>query len=57
MELMVAIRAIAALPKASTIVLTTDSSYVKDGVTKWIPVLKCNEWVTSQEEHVKNQDL
>jgi ribonuclease HI len=57
MELMAAIRAIAAVPKGSTIVLTTDSAYVRDGVTKWITAWKRNGWKTSDRKPVKNQDL
>jgi ribonuclease HI len=57
MELMAAIRAIAAVPKGSTIVLTTDSTYVRDGVTKWISAWKRNGWKTADKKPVKNQDL
>jgi ribonuclease HI len=38
-------------------VLTTDSVYVRDGVTKWIAGWKRNGWVTANRTPVKNQDL
>jgi ribonuclease HI len=57
MELMAAIQAIAAIPSGARIRLMTDSSYVKDGVTKWMLAWKRNGWMASNRHAVKNQDL
>ena len=39
------------------IIITTDSNYVKDGITLWINKWKTNEWKTSNKKIVKNSDL
>lgn len=57
MELTAAIMGIAALKEGCHVVLTTDSEYVKKGVTEWISKWKRNGWRNSQKEPVKNQDL
>ena len=59
MEVTAAIKAIEALNKASKIPieLHTDSSYLRDGITKWINNWKRNGWKTSQRKPVKNDDL
>ena len=57
MELMAAISALEALTRRSSVVLTTDSSYVKDGITSWMKGWKRNGWKTSAKKPVKNQDL
>lgn len=57
MELTAAIESLAALTKPCEIDLTTDSKYVRDGVTTWLPNWKKNNWRTSQKKPVKNQDL
>lgn len=57
MELMAAIEALAALKKSCPVDLTTDSKYVRDGVTIWLASWKKNNWRTSQKKPVKNQDL
>lgn len=57
MELMAAIEGLKALKKPSTVVLTTDSQYVRQGITQWISGWKRNGWRTSQKKPVKNQDL
>lgn len=57
MELMAAIAALEALKKPCRVTLTTDSNYVKDGVTKWIHGWKKNGWRTSDKKPVKNEDL
>jgi ribonuclease HI len=57
MELMAAIEGLAALTKPCRVRLTTDSQYVRDGVTKWLPRWKANGWRTAQKQPVKNQDL
>lgn len=57
MELMAAIKALNALKKPSKVKLHTDSTYVKDGLTKWIHGWKRNGWKTASKKPVKNKDL
>ena len=57
MELIAAIKAVEALKRAVKIELHTDSSYLRDGITKWINGWKRNGWKTSQKKPVKNEDL
>lgn len=57
MELLAAISAIEALKRTSRAELTTDSSYVKDGITKWIHNWKKNGWRKSNKKPVENRDL
>lgn len=57
MELTATIEALTALNRACTVELHTDSTYVKDGLTKWIHGWKRNGWKTAQKKPVKNADL
>ena len=57
MELTAAIMALEALAKPSKITVITDSSYVKDGITKWIFGWKKNGWKTAAKKSVKNEEL
>ncbi len=57
MELMAAIMALEGLPEGAKPILHTDSTYVKDGLTKWIKAWKRNGWKTADKKPVKNQDL
>lgn len=57
MELMAAIEALNALKKPSQVKLYTDSTYVKDGLTKWINGWKRNGWKTAAKKPVKNKEL
>ena len=57
MELMAAIVALEALKRPMKVELTTDSTYVKDGITKWIHGWKKNGWKTANKKPVKNADL
>ncbi|MEL6688661.1 MAG: ribonuclease HI [Pseudomonadota bacterium] len=57
MELMAAIEALNALKLPSQVTLYTDSTYVKDGLTKWIHGWKRNGWKTAAKKPVKNKDL
>ena len=57
MEMMAAIAALEALKRPTQIEITTDSTYVKDGITRWIHGWKKNGWKTSAKKPVKNQDL
>ena len=57
MELQACISALAALNKPCQVKLTTDSTYVKDGIQKWIVGWKKRGWKTAANKPVKNQDL
>ena len=57
MELMAAIAGIEALKRACTVVVTTDSEYVRRGVEEWMPRWQANGWLTSDKKPVKNRDL
>ena len=57
MELTAVIKALELLKNPSTIEITTDSTYVKDGITKWIHNWKAKGWRTSNKIPVKNKDL
>lgn len=57
MELVAAIQALSALTQPSPITVVTDSTYVKDGISKWIHGWKKNGWKTAAKKPVKNADL
>jgi len=57
MELMAAIRALEALNRDCPVVLTTDSQYVRQGITEWMDGWKKRGWKTSAKKPVKNKDL
>ena len=57
MELMAAIRALETLKRPCTVVLTTDSQYVRKGITEWMANWKRNGWKTSARKPVKNAEL
>ncbi|HHH39287.1 MAG TPA: ribonuclease HI [Sedimenticola sp.] len=57
MELMAVIQALAALTRNSAVRVTTDSQYVKKGITEWIGNWKRNGWRTASRKPVKNSDL
>jgi len=57
MELMAAIVALESLKRPLSVALHTDSTYVRDGVTKWLAGWKRNGWKTAAKKPVKNQDL
>ncbi len=57
MELMAAIVALEALNQACRVRLYTDSTYLRDGITKWLPNWKARGWKTAAKEPVKNVDL
>ena len=57
MELMAAIRGLESLKREMKVRVHTDSTYVKDGITKWIHGWKNNGWKTAAKKPVKNQDL
>ncbi len=57
MELMAAIAALEALKEPCEVHLTTDSQYLRKGITEWIHGWKRNGWRTSGRKPVKNADL
>ena len=57
MELLAAISALEAMTEPCMVVLTTDSTYVKDGITRWIRNWRANGWKTAAKKPVKNKDL
>ena len=57
MELMAAIQALEALKRPVKARLYTDSSYVKDGITRWIHNWKAKGWKTADKKPVKNVEL
>jgi ribonuclease HI len=57
MELFATIAALEALTRPSSVSVTTDSTYVRDGITRWIHDWKRRGWKTAAKKPVKNVDL
>lgn len=57
MELMAAIKALESLTRRVPVVLHTDSSYVRNGITSWVHGWKRRGWRTADKKPVKNVDL
>ncbi len=57
MELMAAIRALEELKKPCVVTLWTDSQYLRNGITEWMPNWVKRGWKTAAKQPVKNQDL
>lgn len=57
MELMAAIMALEALKEPCEVILTTDSQYVRQGITEWLPGWLRRVWKTASGDPVKNRDL
>ena len=57
MELTAAIKGLEALKRPCHVVLSTDSRYVMDGLTKWLAGWQRNGWKTAARQPVKNADL
>ena len=57
MELTAVINALKELNRSCNIIITTDSNYVKDGITKWIHNWKKNGWKTANKKEVSNKAL
>jgi ribonuclease HI len=57
MEMMAAIMALETLKRPSKVELHTDSTYLRDGIMKWIHGWKRNGWKTAAKQPVKNVDL
>lgn len=57
MEMQAVIEALNALKRACEVELFTDSTYVRDGIMRWMDNWKRNGWKTAARKPVKNQDL
>jgi ribonuclease HI len=57
MELMAAIKALEALKRPCRVELHTDSQYLRQGITEWMPGWKARGWRTAAKAPVKNEDL
>ncbi len=57
MELIAAIRALESLKRRCPVVLTTDSQYLRKGITEWLANWKRRGWKTASRQPVKNEDL
>lgn len=57
MEMMAAIRALETLKRPVRVDLYTDSTYLRDGISKWLERWKANGWKTAGKKPVKNVDL
>jgi ribonuclease HI len=57
MELMAAIEGLNALKRPCRVIISTDSNYVKDGITKWVFGWQRNGWKTADKKPVKNVEL
>ena len=57
MEMTAVIKALESLTRTCTLVITTDSQYVKNGITKWIHNWKIKGWTTANKKSVKNKEL
>jgi len=57
MELQAAISALRQLNRPCSVILHTDSQYLRKGITEWLPSWKKRNWLTSTREPVKNADL
>ena len=57
MELTAVIEALRSLTRSCEIIITTDSNYVKDGISEWIHQWKKKGWKTAGKKPVKNKDI
>ena len=57
MELLAAIMSLKKIKNNSEVVIFTDSTYVKNGITEWMKNWKKNGWKNSSKKPVKNRDL
>ena len=57
MEMTAAIRALGALIEPCEVDLYTDSRYLIDGITKWVPGWQRRGWVNASKKPVRNEDL
>jgi ribonuclease HI len=57
MEMTAALKGLEALTRPADVTLVTDSRYLLDGLTRWLPGWKRNGWKTAAKQPVKNDDL
>src|SRR5260221_8354019 len=57
MELLAAINSLKQLKRSCDVVLTTDSEYLRKGITEWLTQWKQRGWRASDKKPIKNQDL
>ena len=57
MEISAVIESLKTLTRSCNVIITTDSNYVKDGITKWIHQWKKRNWKTANKKPVKNKEL
>lgn len=57
MELQAALEALCALKEPCAVELFTDSEYLRQGITEWLPAWKARGWRTAEKKPVKNEDL
>ena len=57
MELLAAIMSLKKIKSNSEVIIFTDSTYVKNGITEWMKNWKKNGWKNSSKKPVKNKDL
>lgn len=57
MEIMAAIASLEALKEPCQVAIHTDSQYLRQGITTWLPQWKIRAWKTADRKPVKNQDL
>ena len=57
MELMAPIMALRKIKKFSKIIIYTDSTYLKNGITTWIKNWEINGWIGANKKPIKNKDL
>lgn len=57
MEITAAIRALETLTQPCRVILITDSNYLRQGITQWLPDWKRRGWRTADKKPVKNTDL
>ncbi len=57
MEMTASIQALSQLKRSCEVILTTDSQYLRKGITEWISNWKKRDWKTASKKPVKNSDL
>ncbi len=57
MEMTASIQALAQLSRPCDVIITTDSQYLRKGITEWIVNWKKRDWKTASKKPVKNSDL
>ena len=57
MELTAVIKGFELINEAAEVIVKTDSKYLINGITKWLPKWKSNGWMTSTKKPVANKDL